>query len=129
MPVAACGDDGAGDDGKVHLRFVWWGNADRAALTNKAVDAFEKKNPTIKVERNFSEFNAYFQKLATEISGGAAPDVLQMDFRFLREYAERGQLAELGTGDTTVATGDIAPSRSEERRVGKECRSRWSPYH
>src|SRR2546430_5287241 len=25
--------------------------------------------------------------------------------------------------------GTIALSRSEERRVGKECRSRWSPYH
>ena len=25
-----------------------------------------------------------------------------------------------------LATGS---SRSEERRVGKECRSRWSPYH
>src|SRR5258708_18956322 len=25
--------------------------------------------------------------------------------------------------------GDISMSRSEERRVGKECRSRWSPYH
>ena len=24
---------------------------------------------------------------------------------------------------------DQARSRSEERRVGKECRSRWSPYH
>ena len=24
---------------------------------------------------------------------------------------------------------DIAHLRSEERRVGKECRSRWSPYH
>ena len=23
----------------------------------------------------------------------------------------------------------LAESRSEERRVGKECRSRWSPYH
>ena len=23
----------------------------------------------------------------------------------------------------------INPRRSEERRVGKECRSRWSPYH
>src|SRR3712207_8225810 len=22
-----------------------------------------------------------------------------------------------------------SPNRSEERRVGKECRSRWSPYH
>ena len=27
------------------------------------------------------------------------------------------------------ATMAIAPHRSEERRVGKECRSRWSPYH
>src|SRR5579872_4554326 len=23
----------------------------------------------------------------------------------------------------------LSPMRSEERRVGKECRSRWSPYH
>src|SRR5256885_4289746 len=23
----------------------------------------------------------------------------------------------------------VRPHRSEERRVGKECRSRWSPYH
>src|SRR2546428_5830508 len=23
----------------------------------------------------------------------------------------------------------VLPERSEERRVGKECRSRWSPYH
>ena len=47
---------------------------------------------------------------------------------------------------TTVATSNATPSlmsgasvwpgkagfwlgRSEERRVGKECRSRWSPYH
>ena len=27
-------------------------------------------------------------------------------------------------GDTSAVT-----QRSEERRVGKECRSRWSPYH
>src|SRR5574337_596650 len=26
-------------------------------------------------------------------------------------------------------TGRMIPGRSEERRVGKECRSRWSPYH
>ena len=29
------------------------------------------------------------------------------------------------TGLTKVET----ETRSEERRVGKECRSRWSPYH
>src|SRR2546421_9242806 len=29
----------------------------------------------------------------------------------------------------TIASGIRVPQRSEERRVGKECRSRWSPYH
>ena len=33
---------------------------------------------------------------------------------------------EDGEPEDTVATRSI---RSEERRVGKECRSRWSPYH
>src|SRR3712207_9248349 len=40
-----------------------------------------------------------------------------------------------GTGPAPVAPGmigawrDSRACRSEERRVGKECRSRWSPYH
>ena len=28
-----------------------------------------------------------------------------------------------------VVKNHLADDRSEERRVGKECRSRWSPYH
>ena len=44
----------------------------------------------------------------------------------------------LSAGATTVVAQDatncnsnssISHERSEERRVGKECRSRWSPYH
>ena len=31
-------------------------------------------------------------------------------------------------GDTMYVT-TTTTDRSEERRVGKECRSRWSPYH
>ena len=29
----------------------------------------------------------------------------------------------------TTETANLMVTRSEERRVGKECRSRWSPYH
>ena len=32
-------------------------------------------------------------------------------------------------GDMVAGTTVVRTRRSEERRVGKECRSRWSPYH
>ena len=36
----------------------------------------------------------------------------------------------LGAAGAHGAADDVVPLlRSEERRVGKECRSRWSPYH
>ena len=37
-----------------------------------------------------------------------------------------GDVLELRHGPPREA---MAAARSEERRVGKECRSRWSPYH
>src|SRR5256885_5505309 len=37
---------------------------------------------------------------------------------------------EIATLTTVLMVGIYrTPARSEERRVGKECRSRWSPYH
>ncbi len=44
-------------------------------------------------------------------------------------------LRQLITGDELIQKDEIVDrfknsgKRSEERRVGKECRSRWSPYH
>ena len=35
----------------------------------------------------------------------------------------------LGISIRVPGTKDLTSNRSEERRVGKECRSRWSPYH
>ena len=49
-----------------------------------------------------------------------------------------GVVTALGPGTAGIAVGDEVfgltdpyrdAARSEERRVGKECRSRWSPYH
>src|SRR3989475_7542784 len=48
--------------------------------------------------------------------------------------SEIGALALDGKGNLYAGTGEAidqpaTTDRSEERRVGKECRSRWSPYH
>ena len=40
-------------------------------------------------------------------------------------YAVRRQLLAASLPEST----EVRLERSEERRVGKECRSRWSPYH
>src|SRR5258707_6507827 len=49
-------------------------------------------------------------------------------------YAEFPPPGAMMRGDNLIprsskADKDLWRSRSEERRVGKECRSRWSPYH
>src|SRR3712207_8653932 len=42
----------------------------------------------------------------------------------------RAPTALLARSEATLGTAKGKPGgRSEERRVGKECRSRWSPYH
>src|SRR2546427_8791118 len=48
----------------------------------------------------------------------------------LRLAAEAAERRNTGSEYTEERNGDAASiERSEERRVGKECRSRWSPYH
>ena len=48
-----------------------------------------------------------------------------------REDPKPGQAAAPSAPPASPAAGwiQIFSKRSEERRVGKECRSRWSPYH
>ena len=49
-------------------------------------------------------------------------------FAVAKSYDKRGYITEKGLlGDRFWEKG--RQLRSEERRVGKECRSRWSPYH
>ena len=63
------------------------------------------------------------------------PVVTDSDRRVPAELGQESQASSCLRKGTPlasrVAQGVSSPSssRSEERRVGKECRSRWSPYH
>ena len=45
------------------------------------------------------------------------------------ETTNRKEIKNKNKKDEEAEIAAIVTDRSEERRVGKECRSRWSPYH
>ncbi len=101
--LAACSDDspstatsGTGDaQEQVTLSFSWWGNDQRATITQEAIDAFEATHPHITVEGQPSAFDGYFDKLATSTAAGDAPDVISFGGAYVLEYAARGALLDL----------------------------------
>ena len=56
---------------------------------------------------------------------GARARLFEARYTIHAEFTEVGGLTE----GATVRLAGVQIGRSEERRVGKECRSRWSPYH
>src|SRR5258706_5720839 len=66
--------------------------------------------------------------------GGGQVDITNGKFVFSASEAymiEDGHITAPIKGATLIGNGPdvLTRVRSEERRVGKECRSRWSPYH
>ena len=65
-----------------------------------------------------------------DLTGRPDDVVVSEVFELLNEYfALVAPVVRAYNGVITKYLEDSFRSRSEERRVGKECRSRWSPYH
>ena len=64
----------------------------------------------------------FFKILEVDLSRGES-SIRPVDEDFALQY-----IGGRGFGARLVAD-NVKNIRSEERRVGKECRSRWSPYH
>src|ERR1039457_6588335 len=71
--------------------------------------------------------NVFFsmRKGHTKLQGDWSSDVCSSDLTIMTASIRGTPSTSRGTPPQSVRTA----MRSEERRVGKECRSRWSPYH
>ncbi|SEI40045.1 carbohydrate ABC transporter substrate-binding protein, CUT1 family [Arthrobacter sp. yr096] len=112
LALTACGGGGGSDaksaDGKVELRFAWWGGDKRAQVTQAAIAAFEAENPNIKIKPEYGDWSGYWDKLATQVAANDAPDIIQMDEKYITEYSTRGALLDLSKYDVDTSKLDEA---------------------
>ncbi|MDY0910607.1 ABC transporter substrate-binding protein [Microbacterium sp. CFBP9034] len=94
-------------DEPVTLSFTWWGNDVRHEITEELIAAFEAENENITIEPQYTDWAGYWDKLATTVAAGDAPDIIQMDEKQLSTYAANGVLLDLSALGTALPTDDF----------------------
>ena len=71
-----------------------------------------------------------FDENDNEVPQGTMGEIVVRGEVVMKGYWKNPEATEETFRGGWLHTGDLGKmDRSEERRVGKECRSRWSPYH
>ena len=87
---------------------------------------------SLRAEENAAHERSVAQLTALLNADGIAFDSALLDGlpdTVLSVQPARDLAAEQALAEGIIGSVTSIDSRSEERRVGKECRSRWSPYH
>ena len=104
-------------DGDVTISFAWWGADARTQQTLDAIEIFEQEHPNIHVEPQFSDWNGYWDRVATTTAAGDMADVTQFDQTYLASYAKRGALLDLATVDNILDTSALSEELLDSGRV------------
>src|SRR5581483_9772038 len=104
-PASAQGD-------KTELHITWWGSQNRHDRTIKVIKQYMDANPNINITYEFANFNDYWTKLNTQATGGNLPCVMQQDYAYVAEWANRGLLMPLDDyfKNKTIDVSKVSPS-------------------
>jgi len=86
------------------LKVLWWGSQTRHDTTTKMLEVYGQLHPELNIEIDYASWGDYWTKLATQVSGGTVPDLIQMDYAYLTQYAKNGVIANL---DEYIASGAL----------------------
>jgi multiple sugar transport system substrate-binding protein len=93
--LATLGDGPVLAQSDLRLRVFWWGAKERAERTDKVNQLYQQSHPGLTIAGESLGWTDYWPRLATQTAGRNAADVLQMDYRYIFEYARRGALLPL----------------------------------
>jgi len=81
----------ATSDEPITLRFSWWGGESRHEATIAACDLYMEKNPHVTIEVEYSGWDGYKDKLVTQLAGGTAPDIIQINYDWIHDLRNQDQ--------------------------------------
>ena len=88
------------------LRMLWWGGDNRHTPTLAALDNYTATTG-IKVEGEYAGWDGYYQRIVTQLAGGTAPDLIQIDQPWFSELCSRGEVfAEIDPEIVDLTTFD-----------------------
>ncbi|WP_105614713.1 ABC transporter substrate-binding protein [Vallitalea okinawensis] len=94
-------DKGEKEDEPITLRFSWWGGESRHEGTLALIEEYERLNPNVKIKAEYSGWDGYYQKLTTQLAGGTAPDIMQIDQPWIYEFSkDKDMFVDMNTMDT-----------------------------
>lgn len=102
----------------IRLRMFWWGAKERAERTEKANRLYEQKHAGTTIVGETLGWSDYWPRVATQVAGRNTADVLQMDYRYIFEYARRGALLPLDEYvPKDLNLGDFSPAAVDSGKV------------
>ncbi|MBR2284823.1 MAG: carbohydrate ABC transporter substrate-binding protein [Ruminococcus sp.] len=72
------------------LRFSWWGGDDRHEAALRALELWSERYPDITVIPEYGGWDGWTEKTAAQLSGGTAPDLMQINFDWLISMPKGG---------------------------------------
>ena len=105
---------------QTQIGVTWWGSQSRHDRTIQVIEMYEAENPDIDIVYEFSDWANYWTKVNTQVAGGELACIMQQDYAFVTEWANRGLLLALDPffEDGTIDTSNISESLLEGGRVG-----------
>jgi multiple sugar transport system substrate-binding protein len=117
MALTGCapGGSGGGAAQAANIRFAWWGGAERQKAYISSLKTFSKSFPDITVEPEFGDYDAYQERMTTQMAARDVPEVFWVPSPQVLTYRDAGIYRKLDDIDVL----DLSAFSKEELELFK----------
>lgn len=128
--LAGCSIGGSGTPGSTTVRFAWWGGADRQKAYLAGLDSFGQQFENITVEPEFGDYNAFQERMTTQMAARDVPEVFWIPSPAVLTYRDAGiyrDLEDIGTLDLSAFSEAEVDSFRLDGKLDTLPKSMFSP--